>query len=123
MEKITTSDIVMIILGVIYPIMAFFIKYYFKQINTEIEQLTKRTENLHEEQHCQQDKNVAIQAKLNTIADNLAYHSGKAEMLYNEVRDNTIEMVKLRSEVNAVWRFIDHKARATDLIKEGNKNA
>lgn len=45
----------------------------------------------------------------------IAKSEGKSEALQMELRANTIELVKLRSEVSALWRFVDNTyKRASD---------
>ena len=87
--NLTPEQIVTLIIGIFPPLLVFFIKGYLKKINKEIENL-----------------GTAI-----TKVD------AKFDVLSSEIRSNTVEMVKLKSEVNAIWRFVDAKARATDVKK------
>lgn len=71
---------------------AFFAKAYFTRLHSDIREI-KNT--LHER--------GAAGSKL----------EGSVEILRREVRDNTEAMVGVRSEVNAIWRFLDGAHKRT----------
>jgi hypothetical protein len=57
-----------------------------------------------------------IHDDIHEVKISLARHDGRSESLQKEIRENTTAMVALRSEVNAMWHFVDNsKRRATDL--------
>lgn len=56
-----------------------------------------------------------IHKEIEELKSAIAKSEGRFEALQIELRNNTIEMVKLRSEVAALWRFIDNTyKRASD---------
>jgi hypothetical protein len=49
------------------------------------------------------------------VKQEIAKLEGKLDLLMKDIRDNTIESVTMRSEVKALWRFVDNSnKRPTD---------
>lgn len=49
------------------------------------------------------------------VKKEIAKLEGKLDLLSKDIRENTIESVAMRSEVKALWRFVDNaNQRATD---------
>lgn len=56
----------------------------------------------------------SIDKDIKTLASEVHHLRGSFEPIQRDLKDCTIEMVKVRSELNAVWRYIDAKPRASD---------
>jgi chromosome segregation ATPase len=47
------------------------------------------------------------------LKDELKRAEGRFDALIHEIRANTVELIKVRTELQAVWRFIDHQKEST----------
>lgn len=55
-----------------------------------------------------------IRSLLNNIQKDISNLAGSYEPLRKDLKENTEELVKLRTEIKAVWRYIDAQPRQTD---------
>ena len=54
--------------------------------------------------------------QIDELKNSLQKRDGRIEQLAHEIRKNTEEQIKLRTEMHAIWRYIDNAPkRATDL--------
>lgn len=49
-----------------------------------------------------------IQQSIEGLQKELSKLEGKFDMIQGEIRNNIVESAKLRSEVGALWRFVDN---------------
>lgn len=56
-----------------------------------------------------------ISETLDCMRQSISKLEGNLEILNKDIRENTIESATLRSEVKAVWRFVDAQKRASDV--------
>lgn len=61
-----------------------------------------------------------IHKDIEELKMSLSKSDGRFEPLQNDLRENTIELIKLRSEVSAMWRFIDGANRRSSDNGDNN---
>lgn len=55
-----------------------------------------------------------IRSLLNNIYKELLELKGSFEPIRKDLKENTVEMIQLKSELKAIWRYIDAPKRNTD---------